>query len=124
MFAHFRLHIATESERCFCGARFSVALLSSLTDFATEIHFARTEYRVWTEENYSIFITYEWLFSHDNPLQLLISSVERQTPTQQDKKNNAGAPGVHWFAVEFSSHEFGRHVIWCADSPYINALWC
>ena len=34
-----RSRTATESERCFSGSRFSVALLHNLADFATEIHF-------------------------------------------------------------------------------------
>ena len=38
LFACFRSQIVTESERCLFGSRFSVALLSSLADFATEIH--------------------------------------------------------------------------------------
>jgi len=41
LFARFRSEIATKSERCFFGSRFSVTLLSSLTDFVTEIHFGR-----------------------------------------------------------------------------------
>jgi len=37
----FRPQIATGSERYFFGSRFSVALLSSLSDFATEMNFGR-----------------------------------------------------------------------------------
>jgi len=36
-----RSRTATESERCFFGSRFSVALLCNLADFATEIHIGR-----------------------------------------------------------------------------------
>jgi len=39
--ACFLVQIATESERCHFGSCFSVALLVSLVDFATEIHFGR-----------------------------------------------------------------------------------
>ena len=39
LFMCFRSQTAPESERCFVKSRFSVALLNSLADFATEIHF-------------------------------------------------------------------------------------
>ena len=41
LFACFRLRFTTESERCFFGSRFSVALLHNLADFATEMHYNR-----------------------------------------------------------------------------------
>ena len=41
LFACFRSQVTTKSERCFLGSRFSVALLSSLAEFSTEMDFGR-----------------------------------------------------------------------------------
>jgi len=41
LFAWFQSQLATRGERCVFKLRFSTALVSSLADFATEIHFSR-----------------------------------------------------------------------------------
>jgi len=65
----FRLQIATESERCFFGSRFSVALLHNLPDFATEIHFGREK----PEHAKAPPVTFLSLQTHDGCTQAVVA---------------------------------------------------
>jgi len=72
---YFQSQIATESERCFFGSRFSVALLRNLADFVIEIHFSREKHTAC--HALSILTTYKDFFNINHCI--LGDSVRRKT---------------------------------------------